>query len=48
MLTNVGMTREGIMRNRLINDEGKKINKYIYSILKEEWEADKNNEASAC
>lgn len=48
ILTNVGMSREGIMRNRLINDEGKKINKYIYSILKEEWEADKNNEASAC
>lgn len=37
VLTNVGMTREGIMRNRLINDEGKKIDKYIYSVLKEEW-----------
>ena len=46
VLTNVGMIREGIMRNRLINDEGKKINKYIYSILKEEWEADKNKEVS--
>ena len=46
ILTNVGMIREGIMRNRLINDEGKKINKYIYSILKEEWEADKNKEVS--
>ncbi len=37
VLTNIGMTREGIMRDRLINDEGKKIDKYIYSILKEEW-----------
>ena len=46
VLTNVGMIREGIMRNRLINDEGKKIDKYIYSILKEEWEADKNKEVS--
>ena len=46
VLTNVGMIREGIMRNRLINDEGKKINKYIYSILKEEWKADKNKEVS--
>ena len=34
------MTREGILRNRLINDEGKKIDKYIYSILKEEWNRD--------
>ena len=42
ILTNVGMSREGILRNRLINDEGKKIDKYIYSILKEEWELDKN------
>lgn len=41
ILTNVGMSREGILRNRLINDEGKKIDKYIYSILKEEWELDK-------
>ena len=50
ILTNVGMSREGILRNRLINDEGKKIDKYIYSILKEEWELDKkinrNSEAS--
>lgn len=38
VLTKVGMTREGILRNRLINDEGRKIDKYIYSILKEEWE----------
>lgn len=29
--------REGILRNRLINNEGQKIDKYIYSILKEEW-----------
>ena len=41
ILTNVGMSREGILRNRLINDEGKKIDKYIYSILKEECELDK-------
>ena len=41
LLTNVGMSREGILRNRLINDEGRKIDKYIYSILKEEWELDK-------
>lgn len=50
ILTNVGMSREGILRNRLINDEGRKIDKYIYSILKEEWELDKkinrNSEAS--
>ena len=39
VLTNVGMVREGILRNRLINDEGKKINKHVYSILKEEWKA---------
>ncbi len=38
VLTKVGMTREGILRNRLINDEGKIIDKYVYSILKEEWE----------
>ena len=50
ILVNVGMSREGILRNRLINDAGKKIDKYIYSILKEEWELDKkinrNSEAS--
>ena len=39
VLSNVGMTREGILRNRLINEDGKKIDKYVYSILKEEWEA---------
>lgn len=38
ILVKIGMTREGILRNRLINDEGRKIDKYIYSILKEEWE----------
>ncbi len=38
VLTNVGMKKEGILRNRLINDEGKKVDKHIYSILKEEWE----------
>ena len=40
ILIKIGMTREGILRNRLINDEGKKIDKYIYSILKEEWNRD--------
>ena len=39
----VGMTREGILRNRLINDEGRKIDKHIYSILKEEWIINKTN-----
>lgn len=43
VLERVGMTREGILRNRLINDEGEKIDKYIYSILKEEWKEEKNN-----
>lgn len=37
ILLEIGMKKEGILRNRLINDEGKKIDKYIYSILKEEW-----------
>ena len=37
VLTTIGMKREGILRNRLINSEGKKIDKYIYSILKEEY-----------
>lgn len=52
VLTKVGMTREGILRNRLINDEGKKIDKYIYSILKEEWESngktEENNNICVC
>ena len=52
ILTKVGMTREGILRNRLINDEGKKIDKYIYSILKEEWESngktEENNNICVC
>ena len=43
VLTKVGMTREGILRNRLINDEGRKIDKHIYSILKEEWIINKTN-----
>ncbi|MBD8923550.1 N-acetyltransferase [bacterium] len=42
ILTKIGMIREGILRNRLINDKGKKIDRYIYSILKEEWEENKN------
>lgn len=37
ILLRIGMTREGILRNRLINNKGQKIDKYIYSILKEEW-----------
>lgn len=52
VLTKVGMTREGILRNRLINDEGKKIDKYIYSILKEEWKSngktEENNNICVC
>lgn len=39
IMLRIGMTREGILRNRLINEDGKKIDKYVYSILKEEWEA---------
>lgn len=46
LLLKVGMKREGILRNRLINNEGEKIDKYIYSILKEEWEADKESKVS--
>lgn len=38
IMLRIGMTREGILRNRLINEDGKKIDKYVYSILKEEWE----------
>ena len=38
VLENIGMKREGVLRNRMINNNGKKINKIIYSILKEEWE----------
>lgn len=38
ILERIGMKREGILRNRLINNNGQKINKIIYSILKEEWE----------
>ena len=42
ILTKIGMTREGILRNRLINDNGEKIDNYIYSILIEEWQENKN------
>lgn len=42
ILIKIGMTREGILRDRLINDKGEKIDKYIYSILKEEWQKNKN------
>ena len=38
VLERIGMKREGVLRNRMINNEGKKIDKIIYSILKEEWE----------
>lgn len=38
LLEKLGMKREGVLRNRMINNNGKKINKIIYSILKEEWE----------
>lgn len=37
ILLKIGMTREGILRHRLIDSKGEKIDKYIYSILKEEW-----------
>lgn len=38
ILEKIGMKREGVLRNRMINNNGEKINKIIYSILKEEWE----------
>ena len=38
VLERIGMKREGVIRNRMINNEGKKIDRIIYSILKEEWE----------
>lgn len=41
ILLQIGMTREGVLRNRLINNDGHKIDKYIYSILKEEWNNNK-------
>lgn len=37
VLEGIGMKREGILRNRMINSKGEKINKIVYSILKEEW-----------
>lgn len=38
ILEKIGMKREGVLRNRMINSKGEKINKIIYSILKEELE----------
>ena len=38
VLDGIGMKREGILRDRMINTQGQKINEHIYSILKEEWE----------
>lgn len=38
ILETVGMRKEGVLRNRMINCKGEKIDKIIYSILKEEWE----------
>ena len=38
VLTNVGMTKEAVLRNRKINSKGQKVDRIIYSILKEEWE----------
>lgn len=38
LLEELGMKREGVLRNRMINNNGEKINKIIYSVLKEEWE----------
>lgn len=38
VLEGIGMKRDGVLRNRMINSKGEKINKIIYSILKEEWE----------
>lgn len=37
ILESIGLKREGILRNRMINSNGEKVNKIIYSILKEEW-----------
>lgn len=38
VLERIGMKREGVLRHRMINNDGKKIDRIIYSILKEEWE----------
>ena len=38
VLERIGMKREGVLRHRMINNEGKKIDRITYSILKEEWE----------
>mgnify|MGYP003370015121 CR=1 FL=1 len=37
VLKDIGMKRDGILRNRLIDSHGEKVDKYMYSILKEEW-----------
>ena len=39
LLNKIGMKKEGVLRNRMINSEGKKEDKYVYSILKEEWKS---------
>lgn len=38
ILERIGMKKEGILRNRMINSKGEKIDRLVYSILKEEWE----------
>ena len=38
ILERIGMKKEGILRNRMINSKGQKIDRHVYSILKEEWE----------
>ena len=38
ILEGIGMKKEGVLRNRMINSKGEKIDKIIYSILKEELE----------
>ena len=38
ILEKIGMKREGVLRNRMINNEERKVNRIVYSILKEEWE----------
>ena len=37
ILTNIGMKKEGTLRNRMIDSNGQKINRIVYSILKEEF-----------
>ena len=38
ILEGIEMKKEGILRNRMINSKGEKINRIVYSILKEELE----------